>query len=392
MANISLSIFFCVELGKLLLAQEQYGRAEHWLKQAQKKYPEDATFFLAMLYGFSKSSDLYAPSTAKTLFINLTNNGDRKSAQKLVQLIKAGSINTLNANELSTLQQKAKANLPGACYVAATIAHKNSEAPLVTKQYLQCAFPTYPTALYDLASLTQEYTTLGTFEDIEQLIPILPPKNQQQLRIRLAKAIASNKFAWPIDYAETLLLGTTGPDAQYHLAKLYLQNPIFGKSSQEILALLKQCQLDNSALCYGLEAQMYIEGNRVVQNPWVAENILLNAPLDHAYISYLLGEIYINGYLGHADITMGLAYLRSAANQNFTRAHKKLADVFFEGRGLRVDKKLAYAHLLLSSASISHLAVVEQKYAIDSTQKAMAAEFAQTMGFQPSFTLQTPLK
>jgi alginate biosynthesis protein AlgK len=371
-----------LKLGRLYYSQGQYAQAQYWLKKSEAENTLKARISLARLYGFSEDPDYRDVNKAYAMFIEMLSEGYDSVVSDIVKLYKLGSIANITLEEITALEMRAVSGNQAACYLMARIYRDGGLLQQNINKahaYYRCAIERYPAGIYELAELFNQHTELGRFEDIHTLLESITVLKANKIKLRIARAIASKNFnQWSDEQAEQLLkeVSQDDPLGFYYLAKLYLTKPLLGKSVDDALNELRKGQAQNNIDCYALEAEMYLRGSYVTQDPWKAEAILKKIPEDNGYVAYLLGDLYVSGYLGPVEMAKGLALLRRAANLSYKKADAKLSKMFFYGRGLKVDYPKAYAHLILRGTEADKLTTIRQHYNMTDDQVIKAKEIA----------------
>ena len=365
-----------LKLGKVYLALQEYQKAEYWLLKAENSQPVKAKIALARLYAFSESPAYKKTDKAYAMLFELLQQGHTNVVNDLVKLYRRGDMEALPQQEMQLIAERAEDGDHASCYLMAKLysedliseegrgeANRHNQKML---SYFHCAQKSYPSALMELAALLNQRPELGSFEEVHTLINSMTDLvARDQLKIRMGKVIRADKLVlWRDDHAETLLIeaSETTTEAHYQLAQLYLVKPVLGKNGTDIIKVLKEGQRKHCIECFALEAEMYLNGNKVTQDPWKAEKILKKLPEKHPYVAYLLGSLYVAGYLGEAEVTKGLSYLRLSASQRYRKSDGRLAKVFFGGRGLKANYEKGLAHLMLSGAKPEKISATKQRY------------------------------
>jgi len=149
--------------------------------------------------------------------------------------------------------------------------------------------------------------------------------------------------------ARTLLEGVApvDPQAWVALARLLYDFPASG-DIDEMLGYLGRGRAAGLASAELLLGRLYYEGKMVPQDPFKAEEHFLEASVSENSAHYYLGQIYRRGFLGEVYPQKAVDRLLIAARGGQASADYALAQLFSQGRGIRID--LAYAYVFASLA------------------------------------------
>ena len=239
----------------------------------------------------------------------------------------------------------------GSAYLAGIVAAPNQAK---IGEYFKCSLSKYPQASLELARVFDFSPELGDLPVIVTELEKQPREKQIRAFSRLANAMAKEQWQrWGEYEAEEFYLKTLPEQSTTYakLANLYMQYPSLGKSSDEVLSLLKQGQAAGDINAFTTEGKMYLLGRGVIQDPWKAQQILEPLAKQSPEASYLTGLLYFNGYLGEAEPLLGLSRFDFAASKGLRRADKTMAKIYQEGRIVATDLVRAYAHYLLFDPS-----------------------------------------
>lgn len=95
-------------------------------------------------------------------------------------------------------------------------------------------------------------------------------------------------------------------------------------------------------------ARAYERGRIVPTDPKQAIRYAEEARDKYASADYLLGRIYRRGYLGEPNPEKAQAYLLTAARRGFPKADFTLAELYWEGKGVAVNRRYAWSFALLA--------------------------------------------
>lgn len=130
-------------------------------------------------------------------------------------------------------------------------------------------------------------------------------------------------------------------------ARLIMDNTYLA-DSEEVLRLLEASRAEGDLKASLVLARVYERGRIVPIDAEKAVKYALEARDRYASADYLLGRIYKRGYLGEADPQKARDYLLRAARRGFPKADYLLAEMFWEGKGIQVNERYAWAFALLA--------------------------------------------
>ncbi|TYC55576.1 sel1 repeat family protein [Marinobacter sp. BW6] len=130
-------------------------------------------------------------------------------------------------------------------------------------------------------------------------------------------------------------------------ARLIMDNTYLA-DSEEVIKLLEASRAEGDLKASLVLARVYERGRIVPLDPEKAVKYAEEAREKYASADYLLGRIYKRGYLGESDPHKARDYLLRAARRGFPKADYVLAEMFWEGKGIKVDKTYAWAFALLA--------------------------------------------
>ncbi|ENM5762864.1 sel1 repeat family protein [Vibrio mimicus] len=148
-----------------------------------------------------------------------------------------------------------------------------------------------------------------------------------------------------VQAAETLFrqaIEQDNNDARYELARLLEANPNLVKKDDKLADLYRQpAEAGNTNAQYQL-GRLYFEGKGVRKNETKALEWMQKAAQQrHVYAEFILGT-----YAERAgQIQEAITYYKRSSEQEFATAHAKLGLMYFNGRGINKDIKLAEFHL-----------------------------------------------
>jgi TPR repeat protein len=154
----------------------------------------------------------------------------------------------------------------------------------------------------------------------------------------LMNILQSNAGGAPMD-EQTIALGRLGEgkDPAVALAVIALLLNQTGDEAetvqleQELMQLRQQGELQASYLL----GRLYLEGQRKVADPVIAEKMLLTAK-ELPEAGYLLGRLYISGLLGEPSrVQLGVDALVQSARKGYVKSDAMLADSFHDGPGVK---------------------------------------------------------
>jgi len=138
------------------------------------------------------------------------------------------------------------------------------------------------------------------------------------------------------------------PDAWCGLAELVLRFPDLGDGAVLTGYLNKGIEAGSSRAALML-GQLYLKGQVVPADPRAAEQYLLQAAPGHLKAHLLLGRLYRDGALGDIEPEKALEHLLIAARAGDPSANIALAQLFGEGKGVRINAVYSYTFATLAS-------------------------------------------
>ncbi|OHC34436.1 MAG: hypothetical protein A2Y50_03915 [Pseudomonadales bacterium RIFCSPLOWO2_12_59_9] len=149
--------------------------------------------------------------------------------------------------------------------------------------------------------------------------------------------------------AKRLLTAISGsyPDAWFSLAALLKAYPEQG-GTDEMLGDLQQGIAAGSARSALMLGQLYLVDQYVPVNFHTAEKYLLQALPAEPKAHLLLGKLYSEGQLGEIDPDKALAHFLAGARAGDPNADVALAQLFGDGRGVKINPVYAYSFAKLA--------------------------------------------
>ncbi|MHA6494152.1 alginate biosynthesis TPR repeat lipoprotein AlgK [Pseudomonas borbori] len=167
---------------------------------------------------------------------------------------------------------------------------------------------------------------------------------------KVAQVLADAELGKPNEEAAQGLLELITPNypaAWVSLARLLYDYPALG-DSEKMFEYLKRGQEASQPRADLLLGRLYYEGKWVAQDPEVAEAHLLKATATENSAHYFLGQLYRRGYLGKVYPQKAVDHLLIAARRGQTSADFALAQLYSQGRGIKVNRVNAYAFTKLA--------------------------------------------
>ncbi|GHT85745.1 alginate biosynthesis protein AlgK [Betaproteobacteria bacterium] len=171
----------------------------------------------------------------------------------------------------------------------------------------------------------------------------------------VARVLCNPELGTPnVDAARALLepLAAEYPVLWVSLARLVYDNPGQG-SAEQLVGYLDKGRTADLARAELLSGRLYLEGKRVICDPFQAERHLLAASAGgEASADFLLGRIYWQGFLGRVYPDKALRHLLAAARSGDAKADLTLAHMFNRSRGVLPNPVNAwvFAQLAVRSA------------------------------------------
>lgn len=175
---------------------------------------------------------------------------------------------------------------------------------------------------------------------------LLPPQRVQAV----AKVLADSSLgqADPAS-AKMLYLSITDvyPDAWHSLGELLVRHPDQG-DNEALRGYLQQGVDAGSTRAALLLGQLLAKGRVLPADPEAAKAYLLQAAVDQPKAHLALGKLYSSGQLGEVDPQQALQHLLMAARQGESMADILLAQLFGDGRGVKINRVYAYSFAMLA--------------------------------------------
>ncbi|WP_437880544.1 alginate biosynthesis protein AlgK [Pseudomonas sp. LRF_L74] len=199
------------------------------------------------------------------------------------------------------------------------------------------------------------YQLQGASDKQEQLLErlqadyksgLLPPERVQAV----AKVLADNSVGEPNPQAaKNLYLAITPvlPDAWCGLTELVMRYPDEGEAD-EVRDYLQKGIDAGSTRASLLLGQIYLKGQVLPADPQAAEKYLLMAAPSQNRAHFFLGKLYSDGQLGNMDARKARDHLLIAARGGDAAADVALAQLFGDGRGVKINRVYAYSFARLA--------------------------------------------
>lgn len=130
-------------------------------------------------------------------------------------------------------------------------------------------------------------------------------------------------------------------------AKLIMENTYLAEP-EVVLDMLTRARASGDLKASLSLARAYERGDIVTADPEKAVKYALEAREKYPSADYLLGRIYKRGYLGEPDPEKARFYLLKAARRGFPKADYALAEMFWEAKGIEVNRLYAWSFGLLA--------------------------------------------
>ncbi|EON91730.1 alginate biosynthetic protein AlgK [Marinobacter lipolyticus SM19] len=130
-------------------------------------------------------------------------------------------------------------------------------------------------------------------------------------------------------------------------AKLIMENNYLAEP-EVVIQMLQQAR-DNGDLKASLSlARAYERGRIVPADPEKAVRYAMEVREKYPSAEYLLGRIYKRGYLGEPDPEKAKHHLLTAARRGFPKADYALAELYWEAKGIEVNRLYAWSFAQLA--------------------------------------------
>lgn len=163
--------------------------------------------------------------------------------------------------------------------------------------------------------------------------------------------------------------------AQVRVARLQVEYPHLDPESNPEKILLGAVERGSTEAALAL-GRLYMNGIRVTADPRKAERYLQEAAATEPAAHYYLGRLYKRGELGESDPERAARHLLTAARGGYARADYLMAQLFSDGRGVRVNRvnALVFASLAARNGVPHAEGLVQQLRASTSAQERSRAE------------------
>ncbi|MCG7200688.1 hypothetical protein MD273_13215 [Marinobacter pelagius] len=131
-------------------------------------------------------------------------------------------------------------------------------------------------------------------------------------------------------------------------ARLIMDNTYLA-DAEEVIRLLETSRSQGDLKASLTLARVYERGRIVPIDARKAIEYALEAREKYPSADYLLGRIYKRGYLGEPEPRKARDYLLKAARRGYAKADYVLAEMFWEGKGIEVNKLYAWSFALLAN-------------------------------------------
>ncbi|WP_417565681.1 hypothetical protein [Marinobacter sp.] len=130
-------------------------------------------------------------------------------------------------------------------------------------------------------------------------------------------------------------------------AKLIMENTYLAEP-EVVLDMLNRARASGDLKASLSLARAYERGRIVTADPEKAIKYAEEARAKYPSADYLLGRIYKRGYLGEPDPEKATFYLLTAARRGFPKADYALAELFWEAKGIEMNRRYAWSFALLA--------------------------------------------
>ncbi len=130
-------------------------------------------------------------------------------------------------------------------------------------------------------------------------------------------------------------------------AKLIMENTYLAEP-EAVLDMLERARANGDLKASLSLARAYERGNIVTADPKKAIKYAQEAREKYPSADYLLGRIYKRGYLGEPDPEKAKFHLLTAARRGFPKADYALAELYWEAKGIEVNRRYAWSFALLA--------------------------------------------
>lgn len=130
-------------------------------------------------------------------------------------------------------------------------------------------------------------------------------------------------------------------------ARLIMDNTYLAEPDK-VIKMLQDARASGDLKASLSLARVYERGRIVPQDPAKAIQYANEALAQYASADYLLGRIYKRGYLGEPEPEKALQHLLKAAREGYPKADYLLAELFWEGKGVAVNRRYAWSFSTLA--------------------------------------------
>ncbi|KMQ75515.1 SEL1-like repeat protein [Marinobacter subterrani] len=130
-------------------------------------------------------------------------------------------------------------------------------------------------------------------------------------------------------------------------ARLIMENTYLAEP-KVVLDMLERARANGDLKASLSLARAYERGDIVTADPKKAIKYAMEAREKYPSADYLLGRVYKRGYLGEPAPEKARFYLLNAARRGFPKADYALAELFWEAKGIEVNRRYAWSFALLA--------------------------------------------
>ena len=130
-------------------------------------------------------------------------------------------------------------------------------------------------------------------------------------------------------------------------AKLIMENNYLAEP-EVVIEMLREARANGDLKASLSLARAYERGRIVPTDPKKAIQYAMEAREKYPSAEYLLGRIYKRGYLGEPDPEKAKQHLLTAARRGFPKADYALAELYWEAKGIEVNRVYAWSFALLA--------------------------------------------
>lgn len=161
-------------------------------------------------------------------------------------------------------------------------------------------------------------------------------------------------------------------------ARLIMDNTYLAEPDK-VIKMLKDARESGDLKASLSLARAYERGRIVPLDPEKAVRYANEAVAQYPSADYLLGRIYKRGYLGEPDPEKALQHLLKAAREGYPKADYLLAELFWEGKGVAVNRRYAWSFSTLALRGGVERARTLRQEMLGSTPQALRDEAEQLM-------------